>query len=212
MRILRQPPATYDWKPVRMAIVTGLSNPNSCSLSEDQRSLLTAVSDDENSAVLWNFPFIPDSVPRTEMSLVQASMANGLQFLRSRTTGYQQLATPHWDALAEATGCLLIVTGSCGIQLLSCWPGAMQRAAAGRIRALALGPVGSSHPDFPVTLVQGSQDWISRLWFRKSDHVVNSVNHLDYWKNTESREIVLRWLRDSISELSARPVYCRNIS
>ena len=212
MKILRQPPATYDWKPVRIAIVTGLSNPESCCLSEDQRSLLNAVSDGQNSAILWNFPFIPDSVPRTDVRLLQASVANGLQFLRCGTSRYQQLATPHWKALAEATGCLLIVTGSCGIQLLSCWSGVQKQAHAGRIRALALGPVGSGQPEFPVTVVQGSHDWISRIWFRNPDHVVNGVGHLDYWKNTQSREIVLRWLRDSISELSARPVFCPNIS
>ena len=204
MRILGQRPVQYDWAPLRIAIVTGLSNPLSCSLSPEQRSLLEDTAENKSFAVLWNFPFIPDSVPDRAVSLLQASIANGAQFLRCATKSYRQLAAPHWEAITESTGKLFVVAGSCGFQLINTWPVVQKYADCDRIQAIALGPVGIGRARFPVTIVQGSRDWISRSCIQRADHLVKGVGHLDYWKDIQVREIVQRWLRDRISESSAQ--------
>lgn len=203
MKILQQPPSSYHWLPVRIVIVTGLSNPTTCRLTEHQKSIVTEVEGASDFFVPWNFPFLPDSVltgsvPRSEPTLLTAAIANGLQFLRSRTEGYRRAAEPHWNAVLNSSGRMILITGSCGIQLAAA--SGVLRSAAGRIKAIALGPTGGTDAVFPVTTVQGDRDWISRRWYRQVDHPVPEAGHMDYWEHPEVRERVQSWLRCRISE------------
>ncbi len=206
MNILRQAARTYAYADLRVVVVTGLSNPRTCQLTESQSSLIQLSDLSPQSMIPWNFPFIPDQTPQTNVGLLSASIANGLQFLRTFNGRYQQLAEPHWSALIQSTGHLLVVTGSCGIQLLATWKGLPE--VRHKIHVMALGPVGLIRPDVSLKLVQGSRDWISRACFRRVDFVINGLGHMDYWEDPRVREVVVQWLRGKISELSGPAAIC----
>ncbi|MBL8818122.1 MAG: hypothetical protein JNL58_18995 [Planctomyces sp.] len=211
MHILRRPPAIHHHTPYKIAVVTGLSDPESCRLTKSQRMLITPPDVDVQSVVRWNFPFTPDPSVRTgeehleqvdpAIPLLRASFANSFQFLRSLTFGYQTLASPHWESLLQSTSRLLLITGSCGLQLINSWTGLA--AYADRIRVLALGPVAFSRTMVPTTILQGSRDTLSRLCFRSPEILVTGTGHMDYWEDPQVREIAAQWLRDRISESSA---------
>lgn len=96
-----------------------------------------------------------------------------------------------------STSRLLLITGSCGLQLVHSWTGLA--AYADQVEILALGPVALTRGCVRTTLVQGSKDYISRLWFRRPDYTVPGVGHMEYWSNRDVKEIAAEWLRDRIS-------------
>lgn len=200
MKILRQPPVAYARLPLRVAVVTGLSNPASCELTQPQRDLIALPELPVDSVIGWNFPFIPESpaTQTSEPSLLKASLSNCLHFVRTYAAGYQRLATPHWEALLSATDRVIMVTGSCGLQLIN--TSDYLREHSFRIRILAFGPVANAQPRFSTTLLQGSRDYLSKLWFRKADITIPGVGHMDYWTHPKVREVATQWLRDKISE------------
>lgn len=207
MKLLEQTPTQHPVTPWKVAIVTGLSDSASCQLSEQQLSLLQSLRDcsytgsphlpHPETIVTRNFPFVPTTAERHSISLIRASMSNGLQYLRTRSESYQRASTPHWESLLQSTERLFLITGSCGLQLIGSWPGVTRYKD--RIQVLALGPAGYPNSSLSVTLLQGSRDWVSRCWFRHTDIMVKDVGHLDYWKHPQVREIVQRWIRDRIS-------------
>jgi hypothetical protein len=201
MKILQQAARQYPRTRFKIVIVTGLSDPNSCRLTEAQLSLINLPALPPDSVVTENFPFVQQ--PEGSMSsrsLAQASLANGLQFFRTWTAGYRNLAAVHWASLLQSVDHLLVVAGSCGIQLVTSCPAIQQ--AADKVRLLALGPVGTRQPRLSTVLVQGQRDWLSRSFFPRPDLIVARVGHLDYWENSLVRELVDQWLRDRISEFS----------
>lgn len=197
MKILRSAPALHERTPFKIAIVTGLSDPTTCRLSEAQRDLIRLSGLDERSVIPWNFPFIADDSQRNQVTLTKASIANGIQMALSLTRSYQALAAPHWNSLASSADRLLFITGSCGLQLLNSWSNLA--TSASRIEVLALGPVAFSRGPAKATLVRGSRDRISSFCFKSADIIVSRVGHLDYWDHPQVREIAIRWLRDRTS-------------
>jgi hypothetical protein len=178
--------------------VTGLSRPSSCCLSKAQRELLQLPELEGQCVVPWNFPFIPTFDVTPPVNILQASVANGTQMALSMTNSYRVLANRHWDSLMQSTSRLLLITGSCGLQLVNSWTALS--AHADQVEILALGPVAIARSCVPTTVVQGSRDYISRLWFSRPEIVVNGVGHMDYWSNRDVKEIAATWLRDRISQ------------
>ncbi len=201
MKILRQAARQYPRTRFKIVIVTGLSDPNSCHLTKTQLSLITLPGLPPDSVVTENFPFVQHHIDTmTGRSLVQASLANGLQFCRTWTAAYRNLAAVHWASLLHSVDHLFVVAGSCGIQLVTSCP-TLQRAPD-KVHLFALGPVGTRRPLFPTVLLQGRRDWLSKIFFPRPDLIVDRVGHLDYWENSQVREFVDQWLRDRISEFS----------
>lgn len=216
MRILRQPVRQYPQTKFKIVVVSGLSNPLSCELTPAQASLIALPELPSESVVTRNFPFCDqidadDSILSSyarkkphQASLIRASYSNGLQFIRTWSAEYHRNAIPHWNALLHSVDHLLVISGSCGIQLLtSC---KQLQGTFNKVHLLALGPVGLLRPTFPTVLLQGNRDWLSRAFFRSPDTIVHGVGHMDYWEHPQVREIAIQWLRDKIFALPEQAV------
>ncbi len=216
MKLLDQPPVTHSFSPVKIAIVTGLSQPTHCKLSTDQSRLLQSIEAPESWKVYRNFPFVgsPSESNSIEKpgtpNLLAASIANGRQFLCSHRASYRRTSAPHWQALLSSTPHVLLILGSCGMQLVN----TIDRAALSsvRIEALALGPVSLRTPPFEVETLRGTRDWISGLFYRHVDYPMECVGHMDYWADENVNHMVRHWVSNRISRLSAAEVTTPNVS
>ncbi len=102
----------------------------------------------------------------------------------------------------NSTEHLLLVTGSCGLQLAL---EGLQGAAAefDRVQALALGPVANqtqARTTMRLLAVQGERDWLSRRFF-SPDVIVPGLGHLEYWSNELVHKVATDWLLSRISAL-----------
>ena len=177
-----RPPAPFPRTPVKVALLTGLSDPSSCALSESQTALLTSLKLAEDWVVGRNFPWIADSPGVSPIPLWRASLSNARQFFRSRGRIYQETALPHLTNLADSCERgLILITGSCGAEILN---RLFRPFLAGKLlHVIACGPVMSSPPQFPCTSIQGSADWISRAFVRRADVIIPGAGHMDYWNH-----------------------------
>ena len=202
IRILKSKPATHEFTPIKIAIVTGLSDPRCCELSPVQLQFLGEMPAPDAWKVRRNFPFVQTDQTFRPVKIVSASFANVRQFAISHTSGYRRQAAVHWKAILESTDQLLLITGSCGAELLNTIATVDVKKA--KIEVLALGPVSMRRPSQDVTTVQGSRDLVSKLFFPRVDHRVPSAGHMDYWYNDDVKEIARFWLSSKISELSVQ--------
>jgi len=206
-----EPPSTFERAPIRLAFVSGLSDPRCCRLTEAQQELLDRMATacdrpHELSLVTRNFPFVErGDVDRPEPGLVSASRANAGQYRALRRTAFVDRCLPHWLALRRSSERLRIVTLSCGLELID----RLEARAIGRgespidLKIAALGPVvGRRTPLAPLTIC-GSRDLLSRWFVPRPDVVVPGIGHLGYVVSPIVEEHLNRWLSDSISESSA---------
>jgi hypothetical protein len=136
--------------------------------------------------------------------LLKASWRNGLQFLaasgwRSKAAAdYRRSIIAHWNAFAGSTDRMLLIAGSCGLQIARlCLAETDDRRCD--VRVAALGPVAFSRPACECLLVQGSRDGVSRLFFRRPDRRVSAVGHMGYASDSRVFDVVNRWICDNIS-------------
>jgi hypothetical protein len=143
-------------------------------------------------AVLTGFPFDDAPIPNRRARLLEASLHNARQYLwaRGEPAYGRAVALVLQPILASSSRSILLVTGSCGLQILqAAWPH-LRRKPELRIEILALGPVGRA-PRFGeagFSAVQGSADLWSRMLYRGP--VVHETNcgHLDYWHDAVARD------------------------
>ncbi|HWW61130.1 MAG TPA: hypothetical protein VN181_07175, partial [Thermoanaerobaculia bacterium] len=100
----------------------------------------------------------------------------------------------HWRALADATESLVVITGSCGLEILN--QSSDERDPIEHV--IALGPVARSRPRAPHTLVQGTRDPFSKFFFRRCDVELPGVGHMNYLED----ERVLRLTHQLCSNTS----------
>lgn len=189
---------------VRLAFITGLSNPESCQLSKIQREFLSGLSLPDESKLFLNFPYSEDLANENnnvesekDVSLWRASLNNGWQFISASTRNYRRLNAHHWKALMDSADLLLLIAGSCGLQLIN---SLLDESEFDKVRVLAFGPTAWRRPRCKTVLVQGEKDWISKLFFRDVDHVLPVVGHLDYLKNEQFRAIAIDWICSNVSK------------
>lgn len=188
--------ATAVWPPCkhRLLLLTGQSNLRSSPLSSAQIDFLSSLAHLPIEVVLTGFPFDEAPIPSRPASLLEASFQNARQYLWARSDpvyarAVAQLLQP---ILASASRGILLVTGSCGLQILeAAWPH-LQRAPGQQIEILALGPVGSA-PHFVgagFSAVQGSADLWSRLLYHAPIAYETSCGHMDYWHDAVARDVL----------------------
>ena len=107
--------------------------------------------------VYHNFPWIAADAPPTAPSLWRASFHNGWQFLAASTPLYRRIAKTHWDALLRSTDHVLIIAGSCGLQIATCLLEGHPSHAT-QIDVLGFGPVAWRRPPVKCRLVQNERD------------------------------------------------------
>lgn len=197
--LVDNPPARHAFSEHKVALVSGLSDPESCALSTKQQGFLKAIDLPEDCKVRQNFPFLAAAADssRRPPSLLIASWRNYRQFRAASSRRYYQAAKPHFVSLLESTNNLLLVTLSCGLEIVRCsipprWPGTS-------VMVVALGPVARSLPDAKCHTVQGSHDLISKAFVHNPDHKISQVGHMGYMDSTEARDIVRHYACNSTS-------------
>ena len=184
------------WVPCehRLLLLTGQSNLRSSPLSTAQTDFLSSLAALPIEVVPTGFPFDGATVPHRPASLLGASFQNARQYLWARHEpaygrSVAQVLQPAFDSASRG---ILLVTGSCGLQILeAAWPH-LQASPKLRIEILALGPVGRA-PQFGeagFTTVQGSADLWSRMLYRAPIAHKTSCGHLDYWHDRVARDVV----------------------
>lgn len=200
--LIQQLPAVFPRSDYKLAILTGLSDPACCHLSPAQERFLRAIAMPEEWKVYRNFPWIDESAPHAEVSLVRASLANGWHYLRARTADHREKAQRHLTQLcSSATRGVILITGSCGAEILR---RSLEASLASRIRhVFALGPVAPRPPGVPCTVIQGERDWISRPFLSDPDRIIPGAGHLDYWDHPLVREEIEATLLTLLRECAA---------
>ena len=186
--VYSQPPADYPFTPAKIVLLTGLSNPRSCALSDIQLTFLSSLDVPESWKVYRNFPWVDGEDQSPLPPLWKASLHNAWQFLLASTPLFRRIARPHWDAMLRTTEHLFVLTGSCGLQIVNC----LQHGRASsvpRIDVLGFGPVAWRAPKLSCRLVQGDGDALSRLLFRKVDYRLAGLGHMRYLEDQRMKEI-----------------------
>ncbi|MEA2337706.1 MAG: hypothetical protein QOE82_1713, partial [Thermoanaerobaculia bacterium] len=117
--ILSEPPARHPFTTRKVVLLSGLADPGTCALSPIQRRFLDAIDAPAESKVYLNFPYVSSTRPRVHPPLWLASIRNYAQFLRASKPAYRDRARLHWRALLESTESLVVITGSCGLEILN---------------------------------------------------------------------------------------------
>lgn len=181
--LIFQKPTSHKFTALKIAFITGLSDPTRCALSQKQRRFLSALDIPEADKIYYNFPYLPAfGSGETSAPLWQASFANYRQFRMARQNQYLAAARRHLETFFASAETIIFLAGSCGLEILN--------HAIGRhppekpMHVFALGPVARRRPVFPHTLIQGQRDYISKLFFRDVDVIIPGVGHMDYLDNS----------------------------
>lgn len=202
--ILSEPPARHPFTPLKVVLLTGLSDPATCALSAVQTRFLASLAAPEAAKIYWNFPYLPSSKARRDPPLWLASIRNLRQFLQASRPAYRE----HWRALAASTESLVVITGSCGLEIFNhCRE---PRDPVGHV--FALGPVARARPAVPHTLVRGTGDPFPRVFFRKCDVELSGVGHMNYLDDSRVQRLVNDYLCSSTSPSPAAGPTCRSAS
>lgn len=190
-RIVAAADAVWPASEHRLVLLTGQSDLRSSRLSSAQIDFLTSLRDLPIEVTRAAFPF--DDAPATNrpVGLIEACLQNARQYLWARhDPAYGRAAAQALGpVLASASRGILLVTGSCGLQILeAAWPH-LARVAGQRMEILALAPVGR-RPRFGeagFSAVQGSADIWGRLLYRGPVTHQSGCGHMDYWSDAVAR-------------------------
>lgn len=178
----------------RLLLLTGQSSARTSALSPAQSVFLAAVAPPDCSVLFAGFPFHAalTAEPYEDAPLLAASLRNARQVQRSLTSPAfrSAIAARLARALELTTSRLLLLTGSCGLELANAaWP-LLPRTSL-RIQIIALGPTCFRTIQLPsLTVFQGRFDHMSRLLYRGPVHARPSCGHLGYWQSLEVQSLV----------------------
>ena len=199
--MVHRPPVIHSPSPLKVVLLSGLSDPSDCALSRSQQLFLDQLPAPADSKIYANFPYhVPGRSEQAAVPLLLASWRNLSQFLGARRSPYRESAVSHWESLSKSCEGLLVITISCGLEILnSCLSSGIRPK---ELEVLALGPVAWHRPPVPHTLVRGSRDYVLNPFFRDSDVILPRVGHLDYLDNPT----VIEMARERLARLSVRIV------
>lgn len=154
----------------RLLLLTGQSSFVDSRLSPGQQELLRSVAGTQFTPLLAGFPFHRQMLPEGEWrepALAAACWRNGRQFWwAARRAPFGELVARHLQpAFSKTERCLLLMTGSCGLQMLAAaWP-YLQRPSGLQVGCIALGPVCVEGVGLPFAYCEivGTGDWLARL-------------------------------------------------
>lgn len=192
-------PTTHTFSDLKLAFLTGLSEPKSCNLSAIQSNFLTRLSTPKASKVYLNFPYLSSSLTSREAfkepPLWRASLENSKQFFVASQSNYKTAATRHLEALAASCNKLILLLGSCGLEILN---HALSPSVQAKLEhVFVFGPVARRKPVVPYTFIQGSHDLISRFFFKDAHVLVSGVGHMNYLEN----ELVFEAVNEKLGSL-----------
>lgn len=161
---------------LQIAFITGRSQPGNTSLSPDQRAFMAALGRNREGIAV-NFPWVAQREAWQATPLLRASMNNARDYLGSRRPAFARTYQAGALALLASADHTLLLCGSCGLELFNNLQ--LPASAMSRVSIFAFGPVARRRPNCCHLLVQGRQDWISRLWFRDADEYI-ACGHMNY--------------------------------
>ena len=188
----------------RIVLLTGQSSFAHARLRPAQRAFLRAVAPVGFEPIEVGFPFhavmaAPDGAADDEESIAGAALRNALQFFAARTDARYRAVLAHaLQRVVDATGqALVVVTGSCGLELAArAWP-ALAIPPGLRVRVIALGPASRGRLPFStteLTCVQGRKDRWSRRLHRGPVAFRPDCGHLDYYDDAAT----IAWTRATL--------------
>lgn len=184
--------------PRLVCLLTGQSSFTSSALPPDKRDFLAAIAPAGWAVLGEGFPWHRRlSPPGPVPGLLAASLRNARQWLWARHhQAYRQILGHILGRLLDGRERLLLVTGSCGIDLLAAGLATLPPPPAARIDLVALGPAGRMPPPgwcARTLILQGRGDgWSRALWRGPVDHRPG-CGHLDYYTDTETIDLVRRF-------------------
>jgi len=180
----------------RVLLWTGQSGLAAAGLSAKQKEFLWAVGED--AALLSGFPFHRDCERETDAHLLAASWRNARQTLWCATNQrYRRiLAGVLQQAVASTAEKLLLICGSCGLELVNAAAGEWRQTLAPHVSIIALGPTCVRKLCLPrVFAIRGRKDRWSACLYRGPVDAITPGGHLDYWGCEETQRLVrARWL------------------
>lgn len=195
--IILRAPVLHPYSHRKLVLLSGLSDPRSCRLSPIQEKFLLRTGLPQHELILANFPYVsPQSqtigAAAHPISLSRASWNNAKQFLSAHKHPYRNAAIQHWQSLIESCGQLVVITLSCGLEILNCC--LTSGEAPDRLSIIALGPVAWKRPEHPHLLVRGRRDLVSLPFFPKADVLLPQTGHMNYLESPKVLEIVQSYL------------------
>jgi hypothetical protein len=177
----------------RVVILTGQSSLTSSRLSEVQQRFLEAVTPPGFEAMFAGFPYHADQLgDRPEPSLLAASWRNAAQTIwTGASTLFRRMLSQTLNSLLSRTNSrFILITGSCGLQLAnSVWPELMKPRQLD-LRVIALGPACFAPLRMSASVIQGREDYWSKLLYRGPVHFKVPCGHLDYWTSPAVRALI----------------------
>jgi hypothetical protein len=189
--MLLEPPVQHTYTSFKIAFITGLSNPKSCGLSRIQKQFMSKLEVSENYKLYLNFPYILSQGEEHE-PIWRASIENVKQYLCCRKIWYQKLLGQHLESLSASCESVVFLAGSCGLEMLNAGLSSTSRKKV--VHVFAYAPVAKDYPDYPCTLIQGSRDYVSKVYFPKADVDIQKMGHMDYLQSPEMLSLVQRKL------------------
>jgi len=200
--ILSEPPAAHPFTELKVVWLSGLSDPATCALSASQRRFMDSLAVPDESKLYRNFPYVASQHARRDPPLWLASIRNARQFLAASHPSYRV----HWRALAASAASLVVITGSCGLEIFNHCVDADDPVR----HVFALGPVAWTRPSVPHTLVRGTRDPFSRMFFRKCDVELSGVGHMNYLEDSRVQRLINDYLCSNTSPSPERASISRN--
>jgi hypothetical protein len=193
------------------AWLTGQSSYRHSQLSPAQRAVLDELEGLGFATVGAGFPYNARAleVPYRREPLVRASLRNAGQCAAALASpAFAAEVARHLQPLVDAAGRrLLLLCGSCGLQLLAAALHRLDLPAGLRLGLVGVGPVCfapaavfAARPQVDLVIVQGSRDWISRLGSRARPDLRPPLRHLEYLVHPAGRAA----LRQAVLTLAER--------
>ena len=189
-----------------VAWLTGQSDYGSACLSPAQAAVLRAIGAPGWVGLAANFPYNQAAVSADYQPapLLPASVRNGAQFIAAlSSTAFRRACARHLQPLLDATTSrLVLLCGSCGLQLFYAALPWLRVPAGLQIQLVGLGPVclrHYAHPQVAVAVVQGRHDWLSRSLCRLPCHYRVPGGHLDYAGLPELPALIRQLIKNCLS-------------
>lgn len=179
--------------PIRIAFLTGRSDPARCGLSPQQQAFLDALAGPGRATVDRNFPYVTPRAGHVPVALPLAAFRNARDYLGSRRAVFARRHRASVMGALDGPGATVVLAGSCGLELLA----NLQLPAdlRARLHVFAYGPVARRVPEVARLLcVQGRTDWISRLGWRGPVQRVDA-GHMDYLRQPEVLRLCEAFIR-----------------
>jgi len=169
--------------PIRIAFLTGRSDPARCGLSPAQQDFLDALRAPGRECIDRNFPYAAPQPGHVAVPLPLAAWRNLGDYVGARRPAFAERHRVTVAPMFEGTGAVVLLAGSCGLELLANLH--LAPDVRSRLHVFAYGPVARRAPDVARLLcVRGRGDWISRVGWHGAVRRVDG-GHMDYLRQPE---------------------------